>query len=199
MSGVGAQGDPCTATILWSVVRPHPLYSTNSPVPLTKYIILHIVAWFHKNVVTVSKSNPSPLFLCISCGPYYSHKKWGIKTVTTGRAPCGCKSYTRRGAARCPPRDLLRHCCHHLSAMQPSARCLTPWLRWPRALFAALGLYRPPRRGRLGLGFGGVQVNLSCARRIKNQAIGQKGLSLKCIYLFRYPKIVQSALTNFLI
>jgi hypothetical protein len=34
--------------------------------------------------------------------------------------------------------DRLRHCYHHLSALQPSARCLTPWLRWTRALFAVL-------------------------------------------------------------
>jgi hypothetical protein len=39
---VGAQGDPCTATIFWSVVRPHILlYSASSTVPLTKYGILH--------------------------------------------------------------------------------------------------------------------------------------------------------------
>jgi hypothetical protein len=37
--------------------------------------------------------------------------------LTTGRCPV-------------PGRDRLRHCCHHLSAMQPSARCRTPWLRW---------------------------------------------------------------------
>jgi len=37
MSGVGEQGDPCTATI----VRPHLLYSASSPVLLTKYNTLH--------------------------------------------------------------------------------------------------------------------------------------------------------------
>jgi hypothetical protein len=51
----------------------------------------------------------------------------------------------------------LRHCDHHLSAMQPLARCLTPWLRWTRApLFAALGLPPPSRRGRPELDFGGA-------------------------------------------
>jgi hypothetical protein len=42
MRRVGAQGDPCTATSLWSVVRSHILlYSASSSVPLTKYSILH--------------------------------------------------------------------------------------------------------------------------------------------------------------
>jgi hypothetical protein len=54
MSGVGAQDDPCTATIFWSIVRHHLIYSASSPVPLTECSVLHnginIVAWFHKNV-----------------------------------------------------------------------------------------------------------------------------------------------------
>jgi hypothetical protein len=41
MSEVGSQGDPCTASILLSIVRPHLLYSSSSTVPLTKYSILH--------------------------------------------------------------------------------------------------------------------------------------------------------------
>jgi hypothetical protein len=41
MSGVGTQGDPYTATIFWSIVRPHLLYSASSPVRLAKYSILH--------------------------------------------------------------------------------------------------------------------------------------------------------------
>jgi hypothetical protein len=39
--------------------------------------------------------------------------------------------------------------------MQPSARCLTPWLLWTRALFAVLARYPAPRLGRLGLDFRG--------------------------------------------
>jgi hypothetical protein len=53
------------------------------------------------------------------------------------------------GCCPVPRRDRLRHCCHHLSAMQP---CLTPWLRWTRALFAVLGRYTPtPRDEDIGL------------------------------------------------
>jgi hypothetical protein len=69
----------------------------------------------------------------------------GNLAVTTSRAPCGALHTT------VPWRDRLRHCCHHLSASQPSARCLTPWLWWTRALFAA-----PERRGHLQMDFGGT-------------------------------------------
>jgi hypothetical protein len=54
MSGVGAKGDHCTTTTLWSIVHPHLLYYARSPVPLEKYNILHkiliIVAWFYRNI-----------------------------------------------------------------------------------------------------------------------------------------------------
>jgi hypothetical protein len=49
------------------------------------------------------------------------------------------------GCCPVPRRDHLRHCCHHLSATQLSAQYFIP----------LLGPYRPPRRGRLGLDFGG--------------------------------------------
>jgi hypothetical protein len=53
MTGVGAQGDPCTATIFWSVVRSHLLYSANSPISVRiqwlTSLNLIIVAWLHKN------------------------------------------------------------------------------------------------------------------------------------------------------
>jgi hypothetical protein len=45
------------------------------------------------------------------------------------------------GCCPVPRRDHLWHCYHHLSATRPSALCLTPWLRWARALFAAVGHY----------------------------------------------------------
>jgi hypothetical protein len=40
MSGLGAQGDPCTATIFCPIVCPHLLYSASSPLSLTKFSIL---------------------------------------------------------------------------------------------------------------------------------------------------------------
>jgi hypothetical protein len=58
------------------------------------------------------------------------------------------------GCCLVPQRYCLRHCYHHLSAMQPLAQCLTSWLHWTRALFAILGRHRPPLEGFLGLDFG---------------------------------------------
>jgi hypothetical protein len=92
-------------------------------------------------------------FSCIFLVVHQSHKNWesnchNLQTVirvqglhTMGRCPVSW-------------RDSLWHCCHHLSAMQPSAWCLTPWLRWTRALFAIIVHYIPLRRGCLGLHFG---------------------------------------------
>jgi len=47
------------------------------------------------------------------------------------------------GCCLVPRKNRLRHCCHQLSAMQPSARWLTRTLAsvWTRALFAVLGPY----------------------------------------------------------
>jgi len=69
------------------------------------------------------------------------------------QSPMRVEGIHTTGCCPVPRRDRLWHCCHHLSAMQPSARCLTPWLRWTRALFAVLGRYSPPRRGRQVLDF----------------------------------------------
>jgi hypothetical protein len=38
-------------------------------------------------------------------------------------------------------RDCHQHCYHHLNALQPLAWCLTSWLWWTWALFAALARY----------------------------------------------------------
>jgi hypothetical protein len=62
-------------------------------------------------------------------------------------SPVRVEGILTAGCCPVPRRDRLRHCCHHLSAMQPSARRLTPWVRWTRALSAV--------RGRIGLDFGG--------------------------------------------
>jgi hypothetical protein len=43
VSGMGTQSDPCTDTIFMSIVHPCLLYSTCSPVHLTKYNIIHNV------------------------------------------------------------------------------------------------------------------------------------------------------------
>jgi hypothetical protein len=55
MRGVGAQGDPCTATLFLYTVRPDLLYSTmqsrtSKKVQYLTQRNLIIVTWFHKNV-----------------------------------------------------------------------------------------------------------------------------------------------------
>jgi hypothetical protein len=44
---VGAQGNPCSATILWSIVRPHLLYSTSSLIPLRQSTVSYITESHH--------------------------------------------------------------------------------------------------------------------------------------------------------
>jgi hypothetical protein len=77
-------------------------------------------------------------------------------SVTTSRDTWEWKAYIWRGALG-GLKGFLWHCYHHLSAMRPLARCLTPCLRWTRALFAVLGRYSPQWRGCLGLDFGGLE------------------------------------------
>jgi hypothetical protein len=52
----------------------------------------------------------------------------------------GCFSVLRRVR--------LWRCYHHLSATQPSARCLSPWFRWTQSSVCRLRTLPPPRRGR---------------------------------------------------
>jgi hypothetical protein len=69
------------------------------------------------------------------------------------QSPMRVEGIHTTGCCPVPWRDRLWHFCHHLSAVQPSARCLTPWLRWTRALFAVLGRCFPLLQGRLELWF----------------------------------------------
>jgi hypothetical protein len=56
-----------------------------------------------------------------------------LKSSPTERHVGGCYTYKR--VLPVPRRDRLRQCYRQLSAIQPSARCLTPWLRWTTVLF----------------------------------------------------------------
>jgi hypothetical protein len=60
------------------------------------------------------------------------------------------------GCCPVPRMDRFQQCYHHLSAMQPLAQYLTPWLQRTKALFAVLGRPPPSPRRRLRLVFGGV-------------------------------------------
>jgi hypothetical protein len=190
LSGVGIQVDPCTATIFWSIVHPHLLYSASSPVPLTKHSILRnriswhslIVVWFHKYVCLSEEIwiqlKPRALKGCVGC--LCSHTQGGQFKSLYCRAPLygarhfSCRFYVVHISPTiirelnsdqwvegihktecCPePRwDRLRRCFHYLSAMQPSARCLTSWHRWTRELFVVLGRYPPPAATAPRVGF----------------------------------------------
>jgi hypothetical protein len=82
-----------------------------------------------------------------------------------------CAHYTMWCCA-VPRRDRLRHCCYHLSAIQPSPRCLTPCLRRTRALFAVLGPHTPatraPRFGFWGEVFDCCNAKIQLAFRVKS-------------------------------
>jgi hypothetical protein len=183
MNGVGAQGDPCIATILWSIVRPHLLYSASSPAPLTKYSILH------NRISSVSLGSSLPkrqnvnwaeathkgCFRWYVAPPTNRAVNWtayiiGLLYMAFALFFCAFLmvhiSPTRTGDLNshhqqcCPGDDGIVCDTAITTAMQPSARCLTPWLRWTTALFAILRRYPPPWRGRLGLDIGEVhQIN----------------------------------------
>jgi hypothetical protein len=49
----------------------------------------------------------------------------------------------------------------HPSATQPSALCLTPWLRWTIALFAIFSDVTPSMTRKPGLAFGGIVISMT--------------------------------------
>jgi hypothetical protein len=158
VSGLAAQGHPCTATICWFTVRPHLLYSASSSAPLTKYSVLRkgisIVPWLHKNVHPSdeiwSQIKTSQFFSCRFLVVHISPTRTEELVSHHQQSPIWWKTYKRRGAARCPegivatlPSPVpcsLRHDVSHL------------------ALFVVLGCYPHRRGGRQGLGFGGVPL-----------------------------------------
>jgi hypothetical protein len=90
----------------------------------------------------------SPFFPCRFLVVHFSPTRtWEVKSHHQQRR-LRVEGIHTTGCCSMPRRDRLRHCCHHLSAMQSSAWCLTPSLPWTRALFAVLGRYPPPPRKR---------------------------------------------------
>jgi hypothetical protein len=161
MSGVGVHRDPCTATIFWSIV-------------FTIYFIPPIVPYLWQSRVSYTTESHH------SCLVYLSYEMWiqlklslflscrflviHISQTRTGelnshhqQSPIWVEDIGLHTTGCCPVprRDRLPHCYHRLSAMQISERCLTPWLLWTRRMFAVIEHYPPPRRGQLGLDFGG--------------------------------------------
>jgi hypothetical protein len=77
-------------------------------------------------------------FLYISSGPYYSHKdRWSKQSPWARHHTSELhRSAYIHTTGSCPvsQKDSLRHWYHHFIAMQPSARHVTPWLQFTRAL-----------------------------------------------------------------
>jgi hypothetical protein len=74
-----------------------------------------------------------PIFSCRFLVVHISPTRTGELDSHYQQSPMRVKGVHTTGCCPVPRRDLLRHCCHHLSAVQPSARCLTPWydyLKW---------------------------------------------------------------------
>jgi hypothetical protein len=189
VGGVDAQGDPCTATIFWSIARRHMLYSASSPVPVTKYSNLHngMQSLSLGSIKILTQTTKSELSSCIqkkvwSCfccdvapptnrtitwkasitgfllmalATFYSCRFLvvHISPTRTGelnsrhpQSPMRVEGIHTSWCCLVPRRDRLWQCSHHLSAMQTSTQCLTPWLRWIRAMYAVLGCPPPTTR-----------------------------------------------------
>jgi hypothetical protein len=115
-----------------------------------KKFILHnrissYVIWFHKNVYLSDKIwiqlKPLPFLSCRFLEVHISPTRTGELTGHHPHSPIWVEGIHMMGCCPVPQRDRLGHCYHHLSAMQLSARCLTPWLQWTRALFTVLSSY----------------------------------------------------------
>jgi hypothetical protein len=142
MSGIVAQGNPCITTIFYLLCVPMCL---NLPV------ILYL---WHSTVSYIMESNRSHSEKQ-KCSPkwwnFNSTKAFDIFSCTflvvrisTTRtwelnshhqqSQIWVGGTCKMGCCLVPQRDcILHHYHHHLSAMQPLAPCLTPWLWWIRA------------------------------------------------------------------
>jgi hypothetical protein len=152
MSGVDAQCDPCTATIFWllcvrvSFIAPVVPYLWKVQYLTQRNFIL--VSWVHKNFYLSdeiwNQLKPSSFFPSRFLVVHISPTRTGELNSHLQQSPMSVKGLYTTGCCPVPWRGRLWHCYLHLSAMEPLARCLTPWLRWTRSLFAVLGHY-PPR------------------------------------------------------
>jgi hypothetical protein len=157
-----AQGDPCTTTVFWYIVRPRLLYSASSPVHLTNNSILH------KGRLVPQKCLPnrgrlnsgkafSIFFLWVSCGPYQSHKNLGIKQSPPTEPNAGGRhtyGWVLPGTSKGSFATLLSPPqCHAAFGTKPHTLALVDQspVRRPRTLPPSL----PPWQGSLGLDFGG--------------------------------------------
>jgi hypothetical protein len=115
--------------------------------------------------------NPTKAFIIFSCkyivAPI-SPTRIGELNSHHMQSPVRVEDMHNTGCCPVPRRDRLQH---NLSAMQPSTRCLTPWLRWTRALFAVLGRHPPSatRTPRVNFFLGGGRVVAVCHRNLTSR------------------------------
>jgi hypothetical protein len=93
------------------------------------------------------------ILLCISCGPYKSHKNRGTKQSPPAEPHMGGR-HTYDGVLPGAPNRSFVTLLSPSQCHAASAQFLTHWLRWTRALFAVLGCYPHLLYGRLWLDFG---------------------------------------------
>jgi hypothetical protein len=120
MSGVEAQGDPCTATIFWSIVPSHVLYSSSSPVPPTMYSTLHKNVYLSNDIWIQLKRSFFPCrFLVI----HISSTRTGKLNSHHQQSPMPVECIHTTGCCPVPRRDHLRHCyppqCHAAFGTMP--------------------------------------------------------------------------------
>jgi len=98
-----------------------------------------------RNRVSMERDAPSPeplvypfIYVCRSpqkeAFPRNAGKIYGRRP----RSPTRMEGLHRRGCGPVPQGDRWRHWYHYLSAMQPSAQYLPPWLGWTRAPLASV-------------------------------------------------------------
>jgi hypothetical protein len=156
MSGVGTQGDPCTAAICYPISFIPPVVSD-----LWQSTVCYIKQSHHIRLVpqkflrkgrNLNSAKTSAIFSCSFPVVHISHTTSGESNIHHPQRPIGQKAYIRWGAA-----GALKGAFATLLS-QPQCHAafgtmLTPWLQWAGTLFAVLGRYFPPRRGSLGFNF----------------------------------------------
>jgi hypothetical protein len=122
--------------------------------PVVPYFWQSIVSYmtesYHSHVVPYKfylcneiwiQLRPSPLFFLRCLVVHISRTRTMELNSHHQQSPMWVEWIQMMGCCPVPRRDHLQHCCHHHSAMQPSARWLTPGLQRTRTLLAILGCY----------------------------------------------------------
>ena len=101
----------------------------------------------------MERDAPSPepmvfsfIYICQSPKLRSPPTKWGKTYGHCPQSPTWTESLQKMGCGLVPQGDHLQHCYHYPSAMQPSARYLSPWLGYTRAMLASV-CHSNPQQG----------------------------------------------------